>query len=242
MKVDVLAIAAHPDDIELACGGTIAKLVHEGYHVAMAELTQGELGTRGTKDIRAKEATAAAKILGVTIRRNLRIEDGNIELSKKNLLKVVSLIRELRPTILLIPPAVERHPDHVHAHQLCKEAWFYSGLQKMKTNLHDHLQEPFRPDIYFQFMQKFEFVPSFVVDVSEFFETRMEAIRAHSSQFHNPKSKERDTVLSRPDFLEQIRIRALYFGQTIGVRYGEPFVSPVPLGVKSFFDLVLSRG
>jgi len=242
MKVDVLAIAAHPDDIELACGGTIAKLVHEGYHVAMAELTQGELGTRGTKDIRAKEATAAAKILGVTIRRNLRIEDGNIELSKKNLLKVVSLIRELRPTILLIPPAVERHPDHVHAHQLCKEAWFYSGLQKMKTNLHDHLQEPFRPDIYFQFMQKFEFVPSFVVDVSEFFETRMEAIRAHSSQFHNPKSKERDTVLSKPDFLEQIRIRALYFGQTIGVRYGEPFVSPVPLGVKSFFDLVLSRG
>jgi N-acetylglucosamine malate deacetylase 1 len=242
MNVDVLALAAHPDDIELACGGTIAKLVHQGYTVAIAELTQGELGTRGTKEIRAKEADAAAKILGIATRRNLKIEDGNIELNRKNLLKVITLIRELCPKILLIPPSVERHPDHVHAHQLCKEAWFYSGLEKIKTNLDGQKQNPFRPDNYYQFMQKFEFIPSFVVDVSEYFDTRMESIRAHVSQFHNPKSTERDTVLSRPDFLEHIKIRALYFGQTVGVRYGEPFVSPVPLGVKSLFDLVVSKG
>ncbi len=133
MQVDILAIGAHPDDIELSCGGTIAKLVKDGHKVGLADITQGELGTRGSKGIRAKEALAAAKILGVVTRRNLKIPDGNIELNRTNLKKVITLIRELRPKVLIIPHSVERHPDHVHAHRLCKEAWFYSGLRKIQT-------------------------------------------------------------------------------------------------------------
>lgn len=242
MHADVLAIGAHPDDIELSCGGTVAKLVHLGHSVALTELTRGELGTRGNKQVRAAEAATAAEILGVVTRRNLEMPDGNIELNRKNLLKVISLIRELRPKILLIPHFHERHPDHVHTHQLCKEAWFYSGLQKIRTNHRGKNQEPHRPDMYFHFMQKFEFQPSFVVDVSDFFETRMRSIRAHTSQFHDPESKDPETVLSRPSFLEDIRSRALYFGQTIGVKYGEPFYAPVPLGVKSPFDLIVAKG
>lgn len=242
MQIDMLAVGAHPDDIELSCGGTIAKLVREGHKVAMVDLTQGELGTRGNKEIRAKEAEKAAKILGVEMRRNLKIEDGNIRLNRKNLLKVVTLIRELRPKILLIPYSNERHPDHVHTHHLCKEAWFFSGLEKIKTKFERHSQEPFRPENYFCYMQRYGFIPTFVVDVTGYFEIRLESIRAHASQFHNPKSKERETILSKPDFIERIETRARYFGLTIGVRYGEPFYSPIPLGVKSIFDLVLLKG
>ncbi len=242
MHADVLVIGAHPDDIELSCAGTVAKLVRQGRSVAMAELTEGELGTRGNRSIRRREAAAAARILGVSTRRNLHIPDGRIELNRKNLLKVITLIRELRPSLLIIPHSHERHPDHEHTHILCKEAWFYAGLRKLVTRLHGVAQKPFRPDNYFTFMQKFEFQPSFIVDVTDEFDIRMAAIRAHASQFHNPESKDPETLLSRPEFLDHIRIRAEYFGQSIGVRYGEPFHSPVPLGVKSPFDLVLSRG
>jgi bacillithiol biosynthesis deacetylase BshB1 len=128
MNVDVLVIGAHPDDIELACGGTVAKLVKEGYKIALCDLTQGELGTRGTKEIRREEAQQAAKVLGVVARRNLQIPDGNVEVNKKNLFKIIMIIREFRPGLLIIPYGVERHPDHVHTSELCREAWYYSGL------------------------------------------------------------------------------------------------------------------
>ncbi|HTP12566.1 MAG TPA: bacillithiol biosynthesis deacetylase BshB1, partial [Bacteroidota bacterium] len=216
MHVDVLAIGAHPDDIELACGGTIAKLVNDGHKVAIADVTQGELGTRGNKDIRAKEAAAAAKILGVVARRNLRIPDGGIELNRANLKKVITLIRELRPQILIIPHSVERHPDHVHAHRLCKEAWYYSGLRKIETTLEGEHQKPHRPDNFFEFMQWFEFTPSFIVDTSSTFETKMKAIKAHASQFYDPKSKDPETILSRPEFLERIKTDCEYYGKKIG--------------------------
>ncbi len=123
MHIDVLAIGAHPDDIELACGGTVAKFVQQGYKVALCDLTQGELGTRGTKEIRREEARQAAKLLGAVTRRNLQIPDGNVEVNKNNLLKIITLIRELRPALLIIPYGVERHPDHVHTSELCREAW-----------------------------------------------------------------------------------------------------------------------
>ncbi|MBM4168155.1 MAG: bacillithiol biosynthesis deacetylase BshB1 [Ignavibacteria bacterium] len=242
MSIDVLALGAHPDDIELSCGGTVAKLVKEGRTVALADLTAGELGTRGTKEIRAAEAEKAATILGVTTRRNLQIADGNIELSKENLHKVIALIRELRPRILLIPHYHERHPDHEHAHVLCKEAWFYSGLEKIKTTLDGAPQSAYRPDNYFMFMQKYEFTPTFIINVSEHFETRMQSIRAHASQFFNPKSAERETLLSKPNFLELIETRAKYYGHLIGVQYGEPFESPVSIGVGNLFDLVVAKG
>jgi bacillithiol biosynthesis deacetylase BshB1 len=242
MNVDVLAIGAHPDDIELSCGGTIAKLVHEGHSVALADVTQGELGTRGNKDVRSMEAAAAAKILGVVTRRNLKVPDGGIELNQTNLRKVITLIRELQPKILIIPHSVERHPDHVHTHNLCKEAWYYAGLRKIKTTLNGVSQAPHRPENFFEFMQWYEFTPSFIVDISGTFDIKMKAIRAHASQFHNPKSKDPETLLSRPEFLENIRLDCEYFGKKIGVKYAEPFYSWAPFGVNTIFDLVLRKG
>ena len=242
MQVDVLAIGAHPDDIELSCGGTIAKLVKDGHKVALTDVTQGELGTRGNKDIRAKEASEAAKILGVVTRRNLKIPDGGIELNRANLKKVITLIRDLRPKILIIPHSVERHPDHVHTHSLCKEAWYYSGLGKIETSLNGATQKPHRPDNFFEFMQWYEFTPSFIVDISDTFDVKMKAIKAHSSQFYDPKSKDPETILSRPEFLERIRTECEYFGKKIGTKYGEAFYSWTPLGVKTIFDFVLTKG
>jgi len=241
MQIDVLAIGAHPDDIELSCGGTIAKLVQQGYGVALADVTQGELGTRGSKEIRAKEAEEAARILGVKTRRNLRIPDGHIEVSKANLQKLIILIRELKPTILIIPHSVERHPDHVHTHQLCKEAWYYAGLRKLKTSLGGTAQLPHRPHHYFEFMQWHEFESSFIVDITDSYETKMKAIRAHTSQFFNPRSKDPETKLSSPEFLETIETRAKYYGQRIGVKYGEPFMTHYSIGVKNLFDLIIHK-
>ncbi len=242
MNVDVLAIGAHPDDIELACGGTIAKFVQQGYKVGLCDLTQGELGTRGTKEIRKEEAQRAASILGVVTRRNLQIPDGNIEVSRKNIINIITLIRELRPAILIIPYAIERHPDHVHASELCREAWYYSGLEKMKTKLNGKAQERHRPHHYFEFMQWMEFDPSFIVDISSSFDLKMRSVRAHASQFFNPKSKESETRLSGPDFLEVIETRCRYFGSKIGVKYGEPFISKWSLGIDNPFSFIVSRG
>ncbi|MBI3788178.1 MAG: bacillithiol biosynthesis deacetylase BshB1 [Ignavibacteriales bacterium] len=242
MTVDVLAIGAHPDDIELTAGGAVAKLVKQGYKVALAELTQGELGTRGTKEIRATESEEARKILGAVARRNLLIPDGNIEINQPNLHKVIALIREFQPKILLIPPSVERHPDHVHTYQLCKEAWFYAGLEKIKTSLNGTPQTPHRPHHYFEYMQWHEFQPSFIVDISDTMDIKMAAIRAHVSQFYNPHSKDSETKLSDPGFLNRIENGAMFYGKLIGVKYGEPFYSWSPFGVGNLFDLVLAKG
>jgi N-acetylglucosamine malate deacetylase 1 len=242
MNVDVLAIGAHPDDLELACGGTLAKLVRQEKKVALCDLTQGELGTRGTKKIRAKEALQAADILGVVTRRNLSIPDGNVEVNKKNLLKIITLIRELRPSLLIIPYGVERHPDHVHTSELCREAWYYSGLEKIKTRLYGKVQERHRPHHYFEFMQWMEFEPSFIIDISDTFNLKMKSVRAHSSQFYNPESKESETKLSGPDFLEVIETRCRYFGSKIGVKYGEPFITKWSLGIDDPFNFIVNRG
>jgi bacillithiol biosynthesis deacetylase BshB1 len=240
--MDILAIGAHPDDIELACGGTIAKLVMQGYKVALCDLTQGELGTRGTKEIRRTEALQAAQILGAATRRNLKMPDGNVEINKKNVLKIIMLIRELRPSILILPYGVERHPDHVHTSELCRKAWYYSGLEKVKTRLNGRPQERHRPHHYFEFMQWMEFEPSFIVDISDSFDLKMKSVRAHASQFFNPESKESETKLSRPDFLEVIETRCRYFGSKIGVKYGEPFISKWSLGIDDIFKIIVNRG
>lgn len=239
MKLDVLAIGAHPDDVEITCGGTLSKLVRQGKTVGIVDLTEGELGTRGTKETRAKEAAEAAGILGVHVRQNLKMTDGNIALTADNRLLLMSVIRELRPDVLLFPHWRERHPDHEHAHALCREAWFYAGLEKMETRVRGQLQEPFRPRCYYHFMQTYEFNPSFVVDISDVFEQRMEAMLAFKSQFYDPGSTERETFLSNPGFIEMIRTRLEYYGDRIGVKYGEPFFSVNLVGVRSLFDLTL---
>jgi N-acetylglucosamine malate deacetylase 1 len=239
MKLDVLAIGAHPDDIELSCSATLAMLSQEKYKVGILDLTEGELGTRGSRLIRKKEAELSSKILGISTRVNLHLPDGNIQVNKANLTKVIQIIRYYQPTILLIPHWLERHPDHEHAHQLSKEAWFYSGLEKIPTKYKGKLQEPFRPKKYFHFMQKYEFTPSFIVDVSEIYHKKKESLNAFESQFYNPKSKERETLLSSKLFLESIYARDRHYGSLITVEYGEPFYSVEPLGIGSFFSLLM---
>lgn len=241
MKADILAVGAHPDDLELSIGGTLALMSNQGSNIVLVDLTQGELGTRGTKEIRMREADEATKILNAKQRINLMIPDGNIEVHQPNIKKLITVIRQFQPAIMFIPHSTERHPDHVHAHTLAKEAWFYAGLEKIQTSYHGEAQEPWRPDAYFHFMQRHEFTPSFIVDISSTMETKMAAIRAHASQFYNPTSKERETLLSRPKFLDHIINRAQYYGEMIGVHFGEPFFSPVPIGVTNISNLIYHK-
>jgi bacillithiol biosynthesis deacetylase BshB1 len=231
MKLDVLGIGAHPDDLELSCGGTLAKLVKQGRRVGLVDLTEGELGTRGSREIRAQEAETAARILGIAVRENLRIADGNIENTPEQRLRLARVIRKYRPDILLIPFHTDRHPDHERAHVLAREAWFAAGLPKIGTLEEGHPQEAHRPRAYYCYMQWHEFPPSFIVDVSETMEIRTQAMKAFVSQFYDPASQEPPTVLSTPEFLEMMHTRISYYGQRIGVRFGEPFYSPAPLRV-----------
>jgi bacillithiol biosynthesis deacetylase BshB1 len=239
MKLDVLAIGAHPDDVDLSCGGTVAKLVKQGRRVGIADLTRGELGTRGSREIRAAEAAEAARILGVQVRVNLGMPDGNLETTLQNRLNIVRTIRQYQPDVLLFPYPVDRHPDHEHAHTLCREAWFAAGLAKIETTFHGKSQEPFRPRAYYHFMQWFEFQPSFIIDISDEFEQRMECVRAFKSQFYDPESNERQTILSTPEFLEMLRTRLAYYGDKIGKKYGEPFYSVTAVNVRDLFELNL---
>ncbi len=238
MKLDVLAIGAHPDDIELSCAGTVAAMVKQGKKVGILDLTDGELGTRGSRALRKKEAEASAKILGLSMREGLKLHDGNIEVNQTNIKNVIQVIRHFQPSILLIPHWFERHPDHEHAHRLCREAWFYSGLEKIPTKYRGKEQEPYRPKKYFHFMQKYEFTPSFIVDVTDVYEKKKESLLAFGSQFYDPKSKERETLLSSKIFLESIFARDKHYGSLINVEYGEPFYSAEPLGFNSLFDIV----
>lgn len=242
MNLDILAIGAHPDDVELSAGGTVAKCVRLGYKVGILDLTEGETGTRGSARIRAQEAKDASKILGVSIRENLRLPDGKFEVNHNNQLKVVQIYRKYKPKILLLPHWHERHPDHVHAHYLCREAWFYSGLEKIKTTLNGKQQKPWRPHQYFHFMQKYEFEPSFIVDISDVYDIRVAAIKAHKSQFYDPDSKEPETFLSQKSFLDFMETRMKYYGSKIGVKYGEPFYSVEAIGIKDLFELVVFKG
>lgn len=237
MKLDVLAIGAHPDDVELSCGGTLIKLVKQGRKVGIVDLTEGELGTRGSPDIRKREAAEAARIIGATARECLHMPDGNIEASMENRLELVRMIRKYQPEVLLMPYSVDRHPDHERAFALCREAWFSSGLEKVETTLDGARQTPFRPRAYYSFMQWYEFAPSFVVDISEEYEQRMNAVRAFRSQFHDPTSNEPETVLTSPDFIEMLRTRYEYYGDRIGKKYGEPFFSHAMVGVQDIYLL-----
>lgn len=225
LKLDVLAIGAHPDDIELACGGAVIKLVKQGHRVGIVDLTEGELGTRGTPEIRAKEAQEATRILGVQCRECLRLPDGNIENSPENRSRLIRAIRKYRPDVLLFPFHTDRHPDHANAHVLCREAWFSSGLEKVETLENNIRQEAYRPRNYYSYMQWVEFIPSFVVDITDEFEQRMAAVKAFKSQVYNPESDERETALSNPEFLEMLQTRFAYYGDRIGKKYGEPFFS-----------------
>ncbi|MGE5861811.1 MAG: bacillithiol biosynthesis deacetylase BshB1 [Ignavibacteria bacterium] len=223
MNLDVLIFAAHPDDAELTMAGTIAKLSCNDYKVGIIDFTRGELGTRGTAEIREKEAFQAAAILKIAVRENLLIPDGNIQRNKENLMKVVTAIRRYKPKLIFAPYFNDRHPDHIDASKLVKEAMFVSGLAKVKTFEREVAQEAYRPKKLFYFMQTYNFEPTFIVDVSEYFEMKMKAVKVFETQFYNPKSKEPETFISQPEFLSFIEARARVYGFQIGKKFGEPF-------------------
>ena len=237
MKLDILVLAAHPDDAEISCGGTIAKHIALGKKVGVVDLTRGELGTRGTAEIRDQEAAASSKILGLSARENLGLRDGFFQNSEMDQLKVVAAIRKYQPEIVLTNAVHDRHPDHGRASELVYQATFLSGLVKVETKLDGKSQNAWRPKAVYHFIQSLYIQPDFVVDVSEFWEKKVEALRAFKSQFYDPNSKEPETFISNPGFMKLIDSRGQELGYTIGVKYGEGFTVRRHLGVDNLFQL-----
>ena len=244
--LDVLAFAAHPDDVELSAGGTMCVLARQGYKTGIVDLSMGELGSRGTPALRRQEAAEASKILGISAREHLDIPDGDMANTKANQLKVIAALRKHRPHIILMNTPVDRHPDHPDAAQLVISSIFYAGLRKVETlDAGGAPQEPWRPDHALHYMQTIPFEPTLIVDVSDVWEQRMAAMQAFKSQFFNPDYEpaedEPQTFISNPDFFEWIEARARNYGYMIGAKYGEPFLyHQGPIGVTDLVT-VLSR-
>ncbi|MFP4229243.1 MAG: bacillithiol biosynthesis deacetylase BshB1 [Salinivenus sp.] len=227
-SLDVLALAAHPDDVELCAGGTMCLLAQQGYDVGIVDFTKGQLGSRGTPEQRMREAKRASEIIGLTARENLGLMDGNIQNTRESQLKVIEVVRRYRPHIVLINSAEARHPDHEDAAALSTDALYYSGLQKIETTGPDGApQTPWRPHHVLHYMQAVEFEPTLVVDVTDVWERRLEALQAFKSQFYNPDyepaADEPETFVSNPEFFEWVKARARTYGYTVGATYGEPF-------------------
>lgn len=236
-KVDLLVLAAHPDDAELGCGGTVAKHVAMGWKVAVVDFTRGELGTRGSVPERDREAAAAAKILGLTERINLDLRDGFFQNTEADQRKVIEAIRYFQPDIVLANAITDRHPYHGKGAQLAFDSCFLAGLEKIRTHWHGYEQKAWRPKAVYHFMQSQPIKPDFIVDVSDHWDTKMKAIRAFSTQFFQPNSREPVTFISTPEFLKMLESRAVDFGHAIGVRYGEGFTVRRTPGVNSLRDI-----
>jgi bacillithiol biosynthesis deacetylase BshB1 len=223
MNLDVLIFAAHPDDAELSMGGTIARFTSQGLRVGVIDLTKGEMSTSGNIITRAKETAVATKILNIKVRENLGIADGNVTQSDKNLKRVVTIIRKYKPKIVFAPYLNDRHPDHIDTGQIVKRAMFSSGLKKYKTTVAGKPQAHYRSKKIFYYMQTYLFDPSFIVDISDYFETKMKSVLAFKSQFNHLSPKKEETFISRPEFLEYVEARAKFYGFQIGKKYGEAF-------------------
>lgn len=237
LPIDILAFGAHPDDVELGCAGTLLSHIHQGKTAAIVDLTEGELGTRGTVEDRRAEAAHAAKILGITDRKNLGFKDGFFVNDEWHQREIIKMIRYYRPRILLCNAPYDRHPDHGRGGQLVKDAAFLAGLEKIKTQWDGHTQEAHRPKVVYQYVQAIDTHPDFVVDISDFMDTKMEAVLAYKSQFFNPSSDEPATFISSDSFLSFVKARAENFGVPAGVRYAEGFHASRFLGVKDFDSL-----
>lgn len=237
MKLDVLVFAAHPDDAELSCGGTLAALHASRKKTGIADLTRGELGTRGNAATRKKESLVAAKILGVSVRENLGMKDGLFEPSERNKLAIVKMIRKYKPDIVFANALHDRHPDHSRAARLVADACFLSGLVKIKTSVNGKKQNAWRPRAVYHYIQDRWLTPDFVVDISRFMKQRMDAIRAYHSQFYNPVSPEPDTPISSKQFLDSLEYRPRELGRLSGVEFAEGFQSEKIIGVKNITDL-----
>jgi len=239
MKTDILAFGAHPDDVELGCGGTIAKLISEGKNCVIVDLTRGELGTRGTDLTRKEEAADAAKILGVSARENLGFKDGFLINSEEYQMEIVKMIRKYRPEIVLANAIDDRHPDHAKAAKLVSDACFLAGLRKIETVLEGDVQEVWRPKQVFHYIQWKNIEPEFVIDISEHLDKKLEACMAFKTQFYDPTSKEPVTPIATKDFQESLTYRAQDLGRLSGVTYAEGFTSEKLIVLKNFDGIVL---
>ena len=238
MKLDILAIAAHPDDIELACSGTLASHRDMGYKVGILDLTKGEMGTRGTPEIRMQEAEASAEILGLSARENLGFKDIFFKDDLDHQTAIAKVIRKYKPEIVLANAVRDRHPDHGKGGSLASHACFISGLRKLETAIDGVPQEVWRPKFVYHYIQNEFIEPDLVVDISDYWETKKESILAFKSQFHDPNSKEPESFISRPEFLDFIEARARELGHKINVKFGEGFTVERVAGVKDLFNLI----
>ncbi|MCB0642423.1 MAG: bacillithiol biosynthesis deacetylase BshB1 [Phaeodactylibacter sp.] len=242
MKVDILAIGVHPDDIELSCSGTLLRHIDQGKTVGLLDLTRGELGTRGTAEIRDAEAAAAAELMGAAFRENVGMADGFFQYSKDNLLKIIAVIRACRPEIVLANAVRDRHPDHGRASKLIADACYYSGLAKIETIAKDGTtQRHWRPKAVYHYIQDYYLEPDLVVDISEYMDRKIELVLAFRSQFFNPEAKEYATELETPisskSFMDFLRAKSAVAGRPAGFEYGEGFQVARTIGVSNLFDL-----
>lgn len=237
MKLDILAIGAHPDDVELSCGATVAKEVANGKKVGILDLTRGELGTRGSAELRQEEATVAANILGVSVRENLELADGFFTNNKESQLAVIKIIRKYKPDIVLCNAVDDRHIDHPKGSKLVSDACFLSGLRKIKTTIDGQSQDAWRPKQVYHYIQWKNIEPDFVVDVSGHLDTKLAAVFAYKSQFYDPKSNEPETPLTNTNFKDSITYRAQDLGRLVGVAHAEGYTVERYVAVDSLFDL-----
>lgn len=239
MKLDILAIGAHPDDVEMSAGGTIAIQIEKGRKVGIVDLTRGELGTRGTPEIRTAEATEAAKILGIAVRENLDFRDGFIINDEAHQLALVRMVRRYQPDIVLANAIDDRHPDHGTGAKLVERVWFLAGLRMIKTYEDDGTaQVAWRPRAVYHYIQDRFIKPDFVVDVTGYWDIKEQSIRAYRSQFHDPNSTEPESYLSSPAFMDFLKARSQEMGHQIGAIHGEGYTSARWVGVRDLFDLV----
>jgi len=238
MKIDILAIGVHPDDVELGCSGTIAKHVALGKKVGILDLTLGELGTRGNAELRTKEAMTSAEILGVSLRTQLNCKDAFFVNDEVHLKQIIEIIRKHQPEIVLCNAINDRHPDHGKAAKLVSDACFYSGLIKIETSHNGKNQEAWRPKAVYHYIQDYYIHPDFVIDITNFIDDKHKSIMAFASQFYNPNSQEPETPISSKNFLENLNSKMTIWGRAIGVRYAEGFTVNRYPGVNNLFDLL----
>ena len=235
MKTDVLAFGIHPDDIELGCAGALFGLKKEGKSIGLVDLSEGELGTRGSPETRAREALAAARLLGARFRVNMKFADGFFQKDKASVLALLEVIRDCQPEYVFCNAPVDRHPDHGRASELVREACFYSGLIKIRTRGN---QKTHRPKLVFQYIQDRPLKPDLILDISPFFEKKMKAIQCFSSQFYSPGLKGPKTPISGKEFLKVVESKARIHGREIGVEFGEGFVLERTPGIKSIYNIL----
>lgn len=237
MKLDIIAIAAHPDDAELSVAGTLIKEKQAGKKIGIIDLTRGELGSRGTAETRAEESASASKIMNLDVRVNLGMADGFFEYNKENQIKIIEQLRKYQPDVVLINAVSDRHPDHGKGSQLAKDACYLSGLSKIHTEVDGSVQDKWRPKSVHHYIQDYYMKPDFVIDISDQVEQKLEAIMAYKTQFFNPKSNEPKTPISGEDFIDFLKGRWADYGRYIGAAYGEGYVTSRPIGINSLTEL-----